>query len=140
MHDRPDPDQPAGRDPVSRRRALGLGAAAAAGAWVAPQVLSTAAAAAATLPPSSGTILGVLRCGADPYGNPATVSATPVGGGTPITTTSDPQTGTYTLVVPAGDYDVSAEFGASGPTDYLDNPVTVASGATVPGIDIEMPC
>lgn len=140
MPDRPDPDEPIGDDHVSRRRALGLGVAATAGAWVAPQILSASAAAAATLPPSFGTIVGTLRCGDTPYGNAATVSATPAGGGVPITTTSDPVTGAYTLVVPAGDYDVSAEFGGSGPVDYLDNPVTVTAGATVTDIDIFMPC
>jgi len=135
-----DADQPAPGAGVSRRRALGLGAAATGAAWVAPQVLSMSAAAAATVPPGFGTISGLLLCGNEPYGNAATVSATPSGGGVPITTTSNPVTGEYVLVVPAGSYDVSAEFGAGGPNDYPANPVTVPSGGTAPGIDIQMPC
>lgn len=106
-----EPSQPHRSDaPPSRRKVLGLGAATAGAAWIAPSIISAPAASAATVPPpgDDGMISGfVTVCGHElDQGDLFLVTATQVPGGASGTGTTNPSGGYAIAGLPAGTYDI----------------------------------
>jgi hypothetical protein len=110
---------------VSRRRAMQVGAGVAAGAWIAPAVLSIDAAKAATGAPGGGTISGTATsCQGSPLDG-TTIFAVPTAGTSLQTTTA--ADGSFSFInVPPGDYTVGLQ-----PSGFGGQPVTVTAGGSV---------
>ncbi len=133
---------------VDRRKVLGVAAAAAAGAWVAPVVLSSPAYAQATAGQPAASLFGIVTdCGnALGQGESATVYATLQGsgpGGAQVaTTTTPPGDGSYTLNLPGpGTYDLYVVLHIPGSPGFDIGPfgggtAVAAGGALLFDIDI----
>jgi hypothetical protein len=129
-------DQPDAVENTSRRRLLGVSAAAAATVWVAPTILSADAASAASAPPpAAGTLSGTITTcqHANDPGETFLVQATANPGGTVRSTTTD-DAGDYTLAgLAAGTWDVLLHPNGPNNSGRPDQPLgtsTIVSNAT----------